>query len=195
MDKLTIEAYDSTSEKVFELHQMLLPLEIYELIKNYFFKDDYTIDIGCGIGRDTFWLKEQGFHVVGLDASKGMLSIARRNYPTVQFREDFLPDLITIKSQSFKNVLCSAVLMHLPEYFLEQGIKNLIRITKKDGIIIVSFRNTNATDYREDNKLYNPITPIQVVTLFKKQGATNLHFSEKIEEQRNLKWYNLVFKK
>jgi ubiquinone/menaquinone biosynthesis C-methylase UbiE len=37
-----------------------------------------VVDLGCGPGRDTAWLAEQGFTAIGLDASGGMLAEARR---------------------------------------------------------------------------------------------------------------------
>jgi ubiquinone/menaquinone biosynthesis C-methylase UbiE len=37
-----------------------------------------VVDLGCGPGRDTAWLAEQGFVSVGVDASIGMLGEARR---------------------------------------------------------------------------------------------------------------------
>jgi ubiquinone/menaquinone biosynthesis C-methylase UbiE len=37
-----------------------------------------VLDLGCGPGRDTAWLAEQGFAAIGLDASSGMLGEARR---------------------------------------------------------------------------------------------------------------------
>jgi SAM-dependent methyltransferase len=37
-----------------------------------------VLDLGCGPGRDSAWLAEQGFTAVGLDASAGMVEEARR---------------------------------------------------------------------------------------------------------------------
>ena len=37
-----------------------------------------VLDLGCGPGRDTAWLAEQGFTAIGLDASAGMVDEAQR---------------------------------------------------------------------------------------------------------------------
>jgi len=76
MDNETINAYNRDAESISELHLTLTPHRIYQLIGQYFIKNATTIDIGCGIGRDSNWLKSQNFSVVGVDASVGMLASA-----------------------------------------------------------------------------------------------------------------------
>ena len=73
-----------------KLHSTLIPERIYELISNYFIPNGISADIGCGIGRDTNWLDQQGYSVVGLDASKGMLEQAQNNFPVLHFVQDTL---------------------------------------------------------------------------------------------------------
>ncbi len=77
MDKETIEAYNREAEGVAKLHSTLIPHRIYSLIDQYFIKGGSTVDIGCGIGRDTHWLNQNGFPTIGIDASVKMLETAR----------------------------------------------------------------------------------------------------------------------
>ena len=53
MDKQTIETYDREAEHIAQLHSNLTPDRLYSLITAYFTKTGNTLDIGCGIGRDT----------------------------------------------------------------------------------------------------------------------------------------------
>jgi len=47
-----------------------------------------VISIGCGSGVDARWLADNGAQkVVGIDISSGLLDIARKNNPDVEFRE------------------------------------------------------------------------------------------------------------
>src|ERR1700693_3447061 len=47
-----------------------------------------VISIGCGSGVDTKWLADNGAKkAVGIDISEGLLAIARRNYPNIEFHE------------------------------------------------------------------------------------------------------------
>lgn len=46
-----------------------------------------VIDLGCGNGALSNVLKEKGFDVIGIDASKELLDIAKKNYPDMTFIE------------------------------------------------------------------------------------------------------------
>jgi 2-polyprenyl-3-methyl-5-hydroxy-6-metoxy-1,4-benzoquinol methylase len=107
MDKLTIDTYNLEAEQVAKLHAGLTPTRLYALITEYFTKNSLTLDVGCGIGRDTNWLNQQGYPAMGIDASEGMLNQAKQLYPEVNFIKDTLPDLKTLNGQCFKNILCS----------------------------------------------------------------------------------------
>ena len=93
MDSTTINSYNHENETIAKLHASLTPHRIYELIDLYFIKNAPTADIGCGIGRDTHWLNNQGFSVIGIDASDGMLKQARQLFPQLLFKHDYLPQL------------------------------------------------------------------------------------------------------
>lgn len=71
------------------------------------------LDAGCGPGRDSKWLRERGFQVVGVDLSSGMLAEARRRAPDVDFRQADLRRL-DFPNDYFDGIWCSASLLHLP---------------------------------------------------------------------------------
>ena len=48
-------------------------------------KGSSVLDLGCGNGALTKTLQEKGYAVKGLDASKELLDIARKNYPSIEF--------------------------------------------------------------------------------------------------------------
>jgi len=50
---------------------------------------------------------------VGFDASEGLLALARRRHPEIQFGTAVLPNLDGIADRSFANALCEIVIMHL----------------------------------------------------------------------------------
>ena len=91
-----------------------------------FFKSGPTADIGCGRGRDTAWLNENGFPAVGYDASEGLLAEARRLHLGVHFRMASLPALEGIGDESFANVLCETVIMHLEHGMIVPAVRWLM---------------------------------------------------------------------
>lgn len=195
MDKKTIGAYDQSATQIAALHNSLVPIELYEIINRFFIPNGRTIDVGCGIGRDSNWLSKQGYEIVGIDASKQMLSHAEKKYPGISFITDSLPVLANTKDCSFTNVLCSAVIMHLEAEQISQSVTSLLRIMVEGGVIVLSFRGTDQTDKRENSKLYTPIEADELIESFSEAGAS-LQLNEHHLEQNRLNiWYYLVFKK
>src|SRR5258706_726574 len=77
-----------------------------------------VLDVGCGEGRDLHALIQAGYEGTGVDASENMLQQVRQRYPALAGRIicDSLPNLAKVTvDASYDGVLCSAVLMHLPE--------------------------------------------------------------------------------
>lgn len=195
MDQQTITAYDQQAENIAQLHAHLKPLRLYKLIEEFFIPQGLTADIGCGIGRDSFYLQQQNFKVLGVDASKGMLQQAKCLYPEVEFIHDALPKLKTFKTAQFQNILCSAVLMHLPQQFLEAACQRLVQLLSPQGCLIISIRNTLEPDNREQGKLYEPIDNIAFKNLFKALDCKVVFSKVEIEQSRHLYWQNSVIKR
>ncbi len=195
MDIQTINSYNNEAEKIAKLHSSLTPHRIYELINQYFIKGKSTADIGCGIGRDTNFLNNQGFSVVGVDASEGMLKQAQQLYLDLDFRLDYLPTLANFKNSEFQNILCSAVLMHLDEVAIEAACIRLVELLKTNGCLIISIRSTNEKDKRENGKLFESINVESFKHFFKKNGCEILLYENEVEKDRGLTWHNFVIKK
>ena len=192
MDKQTIETYDRDAERIAQLHSSLTPDRLYTLITEHFTKTGNTLDIGCGIGRDTQWLNQHDYPALGVDASEGMLKQAQQLYPQVRFIKDSLPDLTRLNGQTFQNILCSAVLMHLDKANLEQACLKLLDLLQAEGHLIISIRKTDTTDHRENGKLYEPIDINTFKQFFLQHQCKILLEEQELEPSRQLTWYNVV---
>lgn len=195
MDQQTIDAYDKDAVKIAELHASLVPHRLYALIQTYFIAHGKTVDVGCGIGRDSFFLQQAGFEVIGVDASIGMLNQAKALYPSVGFFQDDLPNLPTLPDITFDNVLCSAVLMHLDSHNVWKAVRRLLNLLKPHGVLIVTLRGTQQPDLRENGKLYQPVDLSVLRQFLEDHAAQIVHDEQDIEPQRQLTWYNVVIKK
>ena len=195
MDKETINSYNREAKSIAQLHSTLTPYRIYELIDKYFTADGTTADIGCGIGRDTHWLNQQGFPTIGVDASGEMLKQARLLYPNDKFVQDDLPELNKLGDSLFQNILCSAVLMHLNKNELIPACNRLLQLLNENSCMVVSFRSTNEIGNREKGKLYEPIDIEYFLNHFKKYRCAILLYESVIEASRNIIWQNLVIRK
>ncbi|MCK5897806.1 MAG: methyltransferase domain-containing protein [Methylococcales bacterium] len=195
MDKKTITAYDQQAKSIAKLHANLIPQRLYQLIEQFFVRGASTLDMGCGIGRDSFYLQQQGFQVLSVDASKNMLEQMKQLYPSVTFVHDALPDLTSLENASFQNIFCSAVLMHLPLSTMESTCKRFAQLLKPHGCLIISFRDTQEKNKREQGKLYETINALQLCHLFSLFNCSLLFSEIKVEKNRNLYWQNMVFSK
>ena len=195
MDRQTIETYNKEAASVAQLHSALIPERIYELAKKFFIKDGKTLDVGCGIGRDTNWLCQQGYQAIGIDASGRMLNYARSLYPDVDFILDNLPNLKTQEHVTLDNILCSAVLMHLNDADFMGSCARLLSLLAANGVLIVSFRGTKEHDNREKGKLYNPIAIDAFLKFFTDRQCVILVNESVADKSRGLVWNNFVIKK
>jgi len=154
-DARTLGAYDrSAAEFAKDWHEQPAPADLHAILLEYF-KPGRTADIGCGSGRDTAWLQENGFSPVGYDASAGLLAEARRRYPHLQFEQAALPELDGIGKDRFANVLCETVIMHLEPEVIGPSVQRLIAILEPRGVLYLSWRVTAGASLRDgQERLY-----------------------------------------
>ena len=87
MDIQTITAYNQDAQIIAALHATLIPEKLYQQINSHFIKQGQTADIGSGIGRDSFYLQQQGYIVTGVDVSVVML--AQMYYLNLHLYQDY----------------------------------------------------------------------------------------------------------
>ena len=195
MDQETIDRYNIKKTEITKLHKSLTPHELYAEISKQFPKGSSVLDVGCGTGRDCAWLAQNGFRPLGADASFGMLESAKLECPGVSFINDSLPNLLKIENETFDNVLCSAVIMHLQENDIALAISNLLRVVRKNGVVIITYRGSATFEIREDGKLYTPLKPAQIIEYIQNNSASILSHDQNIEQGRGHTWHNFIFRK
>lgn len=156
MDRATLKAYDSGAfDYAADWHNQPPPTDLHALVRRCF-RHGTTADIGCGSGREVAWLNANGYPAVGYDPSQGLLTEARRRYPLCRFEEAELPGLSGITLQSFDNVLCETVIMHLPVGDIAPSVRRLVDILKIGGTLYLSWRVTHDADLRDNSeRLYS----------------------------------------
>jgi SAM-dependent methyltransferase len=160
------------------------------------------LDLGCGSGRDLNNLIDAGYDAFGVDASAEMLSQARRRFPQLSDRLtlDQLPQLASVPDQSCDAILCSAVLMHLPEELLFDSVFNIRRILKQGGRLLISTPLSGpvvnvSTRRDEKGRLFNGVTPEHFQFLFEKIGfrQVNRWDSDDHLGRSNRRWATRLF--
>ena len=71
------------------------------------------LDLGCGAGLSTRFLKKLGYECIGVDSSDDMLTLAKQNDPTGIYKKSISPTLLPFDSESFEMAVSVFVLFEI----------------------------------------------------------------------------------
>ncbi len=195
MDRPTLAAYDSGAAAFAkDWHDQPAPHDLHDIVKRFFISGGTSADIGCGSGREVAWLNANGFPAVGYDASDGLLAEARKRYPALNFAHAELPDLPGIAANTYDNVLCETVIMHLDRALIAPSVARMLDIVKPGGIFYLSWRVTEGADQRDQyRRLYAAFDASLVWTAI--STATRLLDEEVVSASSGKRIHRVVVRK
>lgn len=138
-DRLTAKFYESYVE-----HGAIQEEAARSAISRYFstaFKaGEKVLDLGSGSGRDLAVLLEAGADAYGIEPNDSMRAYALNKHPQLAARvqSGSLPISGLPFGGHFDAVLCSAVLMHVPEEQFVESWKSIRRLLKPNGRVLLS---------------------------------------------------------
>lgn len=126
--------------------QYLAFRDIPTLITEYASSVASVLDYGCGAGRSTRFLKRLGYDAVGVDISQDMLKQARSKDETGEYR--CVPSgRLPFEDSAFDLIFASYVILEVSRIEeIENILKELKRVLRKDGIILLVTSSTEATE-------------------------------------------------
>lgn len=206
MDPATASFYEKNAGRLAAEHSLVDP-SYFDLLDQVFANAATILDLGCGTGRDTLHLLTRGKNAIGLDASPAMISEAgallrRQGYdPTRRLFLGSLPSLEPIADASFDAVLCSGVLMHLPEESIFDAVYGLRRVLRADGTLLVSIPEARSdvdplTSRDAGGRLFTPLPAAKLQLLFERVGFA-LERSESCRDglgRDGICWRTFVFR-
>ncbi|MFA6023169.1 MAG: class I SAM-dependent methyltransferase [Candidatus Pacearchaeota archaeon] len=102
------------------------------------------LDVACGTGF--FFSEYKNKEIYGVDISEDMLSMAKsRHLKDVKLLKKSDATHLPFKDNFFDIAITSKFIMHTPEYL--ESIGEMVRVTKKDGAIILDLPNKNSFSY------------------------------------------------
>ena len=98
-----------------------------------------VLDAGCGQGYFSETMRVKGAHVVGVDASESLISLAKEHYPessTLTFLTHDLRNPLRFFNASFDGVISNMVFMDFNP--IDSAFHEIGRVTKQGGFFIFS---------------------------------------------------------
>ena len=96
-----------------------------------------VVDLGCGAGRDYPAFAERGIDYLGVDASEGMLTVARERFPEATFEAQDLCAL-DLPARSFDGAFANASLQHVPTPALPNALTSIYACLRPGGVLLIS---------------------------------------------------------
>jgi ubiquinone/menaquinone biosynthesis C-methylase UbiE len=96
-----------------------------------------VLDAGCGAGRMSRYLADRGVRPRGLDLSRGMVAMARRDHPDLSFGVASL-DALPLDDASVDGVLLWYSVIHTPPSGLHRLLAEAVRVCRPGGHLLVA---------------------------------------------------------
>lgn len=113
---------------------------------------DRALDVGCGAGRWTRRLAQQGYGAVGIDLQERIIAANRERFPEIEWHALALQDLP--EQESFALVSCVGVLEMIPYAEQPEVVRRIAAVTAPHGhvllIAVLSHPSANAYPHPAD---------------------------------------------
>ncbi len=135
----TVQAYEIHQEifiKQWNTRRYKVPPHLQDWI-GHLPKDGSLLDLGCGPGQDTRYLRRQGFHVYGVDLTWSFLRVAKRCAPRlslIQADMRYLP----FSQQVFDGIWAAASVIHLSKTQARTLFNTLFTLIKPGGWLAIT---------------------------------------------------------
>jgi SAM-dependent methyltransferase len=175
MDKETINYYSKNAATVSERYESV----VSSLSKSFgeaFKPKSKLLDVGSGSGRDLALLTTFGHECFGVDATPEFVELSQSIHPEINGKvlQAALPNFEPPFGGDFDGVLCSAVLMHIPESELVPAATSIKRCLKVHGRLLYSVPSKRldvVTENRDANgRLFVPDQSDRLQTIFEQLG-------------------------
>lgn len=202
MDRQTIAYYDRSAAEAAAKFRGIKRPEWQEQFREAFAAGGRVVDVGTGSGRDLAQLLAMGFDAYGFEPSEGMRREAEKAFPELAGRIRPLALPIPKNAETggpYHGVLCSAVLMHVPEWDLLDAALSIKRLLKGKGRLLVyvmpSKPGVGADERDENRRLFRKLAPDFVARLFGRVGFQLLRNWEEADRlgRAGISWNGFLF--
>jgi len=192
--KKTLAYYDKNSEKLYDKYESANLENIQKYILKFIKKNDFILELGFGSGREINFLLKNGFkYVYGIDGCKAFVEKAKKRFKSDKFYLSVLPEINIVNHIKFDFVFAIALWMHLPTETYEKIIKNIVKLLKKNGKVLLSF---SLEERKGEERYFQKVDEKLLDLLFEKYGLKKINEMLTNDSlNRNITWKTVVYEK
>lgn len=202
MDPQTLKYYDQQATETATKYRAVDQSAWRRQFQETFPVGGRVLDVGSGSGRDVALLLELGFDAYGTEPAEGMRLETVRAFPQLASR--IFPFGLPLPEDAdvggpFDGVVCSAVLMHLPEAELFNAAFSLKRVLREKGKLWISVPGErpglNADNRDETGRLFKKLHPEFLILLFERLGFQLVRRWEEADRlgRPGIQWNSFLF--
>jgi SAM-dependent methyltransferase len=149
----TLSYYQNNASELSKRYESAEVSNLHKILLETFTTNSKLLDIGCGSGRDTKFMVNNGYNLIAIDGSENMIKEAKRIHPTIKpyFFVRELPFQLDFKMNQFDGIYSIATLMHLTKDEIIITIKQIYAILKTNGKFLFSI-SIERDDIDRDSK-------------------------------------------
>ena len=127
------------------------------------------LDAGCGTGGFLRWALDRGLaaSAAGIDLAPAAIELARERVPEAELAVAPL-SAVPFADESFGLVTVNDVLQHVPEDELETSLRELVRVLRPEGTLLV--RTNGASRFRQERDDWRAFDRAALVGLLARAG-------------------------
>lgn len=138
-------AYDKAAKAYadkcfYELYDKPLDKKLYDLFFERVVNKGVALEIGCGPGEVSNYLKMKGIEIIGLDISEKMIEIAKQLNPFIDFRIGDVFDL-KFKDNSVAGIVAPYLIVNFKLDDIPKAFSEIHRVLIKKGQLLISFHS------------------------------------------------------
>lgn len=108
------------------------------------------LEVGSGHGRDSLYFSNKNYQYIGIDASSGLIEVAKKNHPNTIFLNYNMDEMRMLKKQAYDGLWCAATLLHIPKRNMNYVLTSMRERLKKEATMFVSVKEVlNCEDSTE----------------------------------------------
>ena len=164
MNNSTNNYYNLNAHEYFNRTFDVQPEEIRKLFCSKLDTNSTILDIGCGSGRDSLYFKENGFHVIAIDASEELAKLASK----VISQEVIVADIEHYQLENpVDGVWAMASLLHLPKDSFKKALINISNSLKPNGAFFMAVKVGDGESYDQNGRFFSYYQPEELAIILK----------------------------